>query len=203
MICFGWGLEMKVVLFNGSARKRGVTNTALNIVMNELEAEGIDVELIWMGLDNLSGCNACYECLRTKDKKCVIKTDKMNDYIEKIIEADGIIIGSPTYFANISTRIKSLIDRAGLVGLVNGNIYKHKVGAAVIAVRRAGAVHAFSSINYFFLINQMHVIGSNYWNLGINPNVMNPKDFENDKEGIETFKVLGKNMAYVIKKLKC
>jgi multimeric flavodoxin WrbA len=195
-------LEMKVVLFNGSARKNGVTNTALNIVMKELEAEGIEVELIWLGFDNLSGCNACYECLRTQDKKCVIKNDKMNDYIEKIIEADGIIIGSPTHFANVSTRIKALIDRAGLVGLVNDNLYKHKVGAAVIAVRRAGAVHAFSSINYFFLINQMHVIGSNYWNLGINPNVMNPTNFENDEEGIETFKVLGKNMAYVIKKLK-
>ena len=193
---------MKVVLFNGSSRKNGVTNAALNIVMKELEAEGIDVELIWIGFDNLSGCNACYECLRTQDKKCVIKNDKMNDYIEKIVEADGIIIGSPTHFANVSTRIKALIDRAGLVGLVNNNLYKHKVGAAVIAVRRAGAVHAFSSINYFFLINQMHVIGSNYWNIGINPNVIKPTNFENDEEGIETFKVLGKNMAYVIKKLK-
>jgi len=193
---------MKVVLFNGSSRKRGVTNIALNIVMKELESEGIDVELIWIGLDKLSGCNACYECLRTKDKKCVIQTDKINDYIEKIIEADGVVIGSPTYFANISSRVKALIDRAGLVGIVNGYLYKHKVGAAVVGVRRAGAIHAFSSINHFFLINQMHVIGSNYWNLGINPNIMNPEEFENDKEGIETFKVLGKNMAYVLKKLK-
>jgi multimeric flavodoxin WrbA len=193
---------MKVVLFNGSSRKRGVTNIALNIVMKELESEGIKTELIWLGLDRLSGCNACYECLKTKDKKCVIQTDRMNEYIAKIIEADGVIIGSPTYFANISSRVKALIDRAGLVGLVNGSIYKHKVGADVIAVRRAGAVHAFSSINYFFLINQMHVIGSNYWNLGINPSVSNPEEFENDEEGIETFKVLGKNMAYVIKKLK-
>ena len=194
---------MKVVMFNGSPRKNGVTNTALKIVMKELENQGLEVELIWMGMDRLSGCNGCYECLRTKDKKCVIKTDKMNEYIEKIIESDGVIIGSPTYFANISSRIKALIDRAGLVGLVNGNLFKHKVGAAVIAVRRAGAVHAFSSINYFFLINQMHIIGSNYWNLGVNPNVMNPKDFEKDEEGIETFKVLGQNMAYVIKKLNC
>jgi len=193
---------MKVVLFNGSSRKNGVTNLALNIVMKELESEDINVELIWLGLDNLSGCNACYECLRTKDKKCVIQTDKINDYIEKIIEADGVIIGSPTYFANISSRVKALIDRAGLVGIVNGYLYKHKVGAAVVGVRRAGAIHAFSSINHFFLINQMHVIGSNYWNLGINPNIMNPEEFENDEEGIETFKVLGKNMAYVLKKLK-
>ena len=194
---------MKVVMFNSSPRKNGVTNAALKIVKKELENQGLEVELIWMGMDRISGCNGCYECLRTKDKKCVIKTDKMNEYIEKIIESDGVIIGSPTYFANISSRIKALIDRAGLVGLVNGNLFKHKVGAAVIAVRRAGAVHAFSSINYFFLINQMHIIGSNYWNLGINPNVMNPKDFEKDEEGIETFKVLGQNMAYVIKKLNC
>ena len=197
-----WDFELKVILFNGSSRKNGVTNLALNIVMKELESEGINVELIWFGLDNLSGCNACYECLRTKDKKCVIQTDKINDYIEKIIEADGVIIGSPTYFANISSRVKALIDRAGLVGIVNGYLYKHKVGAAVVGVRRAGAIHAFSSINHFFLINQMHVIGSNYWNLGINPNIMNPEEFENDEEGIETFKVLGKNMAYVLKKLK-
>ena len=193
---------MKVVLFNGSSRRKGVTDAALNIVMKELESEGIDVELIWLGLDKLSGCNACYECSRTNDKKCVIQTDKMNEYIEKIIEADGVIIGSPTFFANVSSRTKALIDRAGLVGLANGYMYKHKVGAAVIAERRAGAVHAFSSINYFFLINQMHVIGSNYWNLGINPNIGDPNDFENDSEGIETFKVLGKNMAYVLKKLK-
>jgi multimeric flavodoxin WrbA len=196
-----WDFVMKVVLFNGSARKHGVTNAALNIVMKELESEGIDVELIWIGLDSLSGCNACYECLRMKNKKCVIQSDKMNEYIEKIVEADGVIIGSPTYFANVSSRVKALIDRTGLVGLVNDYLYKHKVGAAVVAVRRAGAVHVFSSINYFFLINQMHVIGSNYWNLGINPNVINPKDFENDEEGIENFKTLGKNMAYVIKKL--
>ena len=170
--------------------------------MKELESEGIDVELIWLGLDKLSGCNACYECLRTKDKKCVVETDKMNDYIQKIIEADGVIIGSPTYFANVSSRVKALIDRAGMVGLVNGYMFKHKVGAAVVAVRRAGAVHVFSSINYFFLINQMHVVGSNYWNLGVNPSVINPLEFEKDEEGIETFKVLGKNMAYVLKKLK-
>jgi len=192
---------MKVVLFNGSARKEGVTNTALNLVMDELKAEGIDVELIWIGMDKLQGCISCYQCIQNQDKRCAVKTDKMNEYIEKIIEADGIILGSPTYFADTSARVKALIERAGLVGKVNGDIYKNKVGAAVVAVRRAGAVHVFSSINYFFLINQIHVIGSNYWNLGVNPNTADPSDFKNDEEGIETFKVLGKNMAYVLKKL--
>ena len=192
---------MKVVLFNGSARKEGVTNTALNLVMDELKAEGIDVELIWIGMDKLQGCISCYQCVKNQDKRCAVKTDKMNLYIEKIIEADGIILGSPTYFADTSARLKALIERAGLVGKVNGDMYKHKVGAAVVAVRRAGATHVFSSINYFFLINQIHVIGSNYWNLGVNPNTQDSSEFKNDKEGIETFRVLGKNMAYVLKKL--
>jgi multimeric flavodoxin WrbA len=193
---------MKVVLFNGSARKHGVTNAALKVVMKELESEGIDVDLIWMGMDKLSGCNACYECSNLQNQKCVIQTDKMNEYIQKIIEADGVIIGSSTQFADVSSRVKALIDRAGLVGLANGYPYKHKVGAAVVAVRRAGAIHAFSSINYFFLVNQMHVIGSDHWNLAINPNIGEPNDFENDPENLETFKTLGQNMAYVLKKLK-
>lgn len=192
---------MKVVLFNGSPRKEGVTNIALNLVMDELKSEGIDVELIWIGMQKLQGCISCYKCLENQDKRCAVKTDKMNDYIEKIIEADGVILGSPTYFADVSTRIKALIERAGLVGKVNGDIYKHKVGAAVVGVRRAGATHVFSSINYFFLINQMHVIGSSYWNLGVNPNVPEPADFSKDEEGITTFKVLGQNMAYVLKKM--
>ena len=192
---------MKVVLFNGSPRKEGVTNTALNLVMEELKAEEIDVELIWIGMDELQGCVACRQCRQNQDKKCAIKTDKMNEYIEKIIDADGIILGSPTYFADVPARLKALIERAGMVGKVNGDMYKHKVGASVVAVRRAGATHVFSSINYFFLINQIHVIGSNYWNLGVNPNVIDPSDFKNDEEGIDTFRVLGRNMAYVLKKV--
>ncbi len=192
---------MKAILFNGSVRKDGVTNSALNLVMDELKADGIDVELIWIGMDKLQGCIGCYKCFENKDRKCAVKSDKMNEYIEKIMNADGIILGSPTYFADTSARIKAIIERAGLVGIANGYAYKHKVGAAVVAVRRAGAAHVFSSINYFFLINQIHVIGSNYWNLGINPNVSDPSDFKKDAEGIETFKVLGKNMAYVLKKL--
>ncbi len=193
---------MRVVIFNGSPRKKGVTNTALNLVMDELNTAGIETELIWMGIEKLQGCISCYKCLENQDKRCAIKNDQMNDYIVKIIDADGIILGSPTYFADVSARLKALIERVGLVGKVNGDIYKHKVGAAVVAVRRAGATHVFSSINYFFLINQIHVIGSNYWNLGVNPNTGDPLEFKKDEEGIETFKVLGKNMAYVLKKLK-
>ena len=195
-------LKMNVVVFNGSPRKEGVTYQCLNIVMDELKAAGVEVDYNWIGMDKLQGCNSCYQCLQNKDKRCAVKTDKMNEYIEKILEADGIILGSPTFFADTCTTIKALIERAGLVSKVNGNLLKHKVGAAVVAVRRAGATHVFSSINYFFLINEMFVVGSSYWNLGVNPNVMVPEAFKKDKEGIETFKNLGKNFAFLLQKLK-
>ncbi len=193
---------MKVVVFNGSPNEKGNTYNWLQVVMNELKAVGIDVDYNWIGMDKIQGCIACYKCDDNQDKRCSVKTDKLNEYLEKMLDSDGIILGSPTYFGDTSTRMKALIERAGLVSKVNGDLLKHKVGASVVAVRRAGAAHVFSSINYFFLINQMFVVGSSYWNLGINPNVPEPADFEKDKEGIKTFQNLGKNFAYLLKKLK-
>ncbi|MHA1293574.1 MAG: flavodoxin family protein [Promethearchaeota archaeon] len=190
---------MKVVLFNGSPRKEGNTFYCLNIVMEELKAEGINCEYIWIGMEKLQGCIACGKCIENKNKKCAQSNDKMNEYIEKMIDADGIILGSPTYFADVSSNIKALIERAGFVCRVNGDLLKRKIGAAVVAVRRGGGAHVFSSLNYFFLIAQMIVIGSNYWNLGFG---QAPGDVKNDEEGISTFKTLGKNFAYVLKKLK-
>ncbi|MFX0046658.1 MAG: flavodoxin family protein [Candidatus Hermodarchaeota archaeon] len=192
---------MKVVVFNSSPRSEGNTKLCLDIVMAELEKEGIDVEYIWMGMDKIQGCIACYNCAKNKDKKCNVKTDKLNEYLDKMINADGIILGSPTYFADTATRMKALIERAGLVSKVNGSLLKHKVGASVVSVRRAGATHVFSSMNYFFLINQMFVVGSSYWNLGVNPDTTDPEVFKEDEEGIETFQNLGKNMAYLLQKL--
>jgi len=193
---------MKVVLFNGSPRKEGVTKLCLNIVIKELQTAGIECEYIWMGMDDIQGCISCYRCAQNLDKRCAVKKDKLNEYLEKMIEADGIILGSPTYFADTSARMKALIERAGLVSKVNDNLLKHKVGAAVVSVRRAGATHVYSSINYFFGINQMFIVGSSYWNLGVNPNVAVPEDFMKDKEGIVTFQNLGKNFAYLLQKLK-
>jgi multimeric flavodoxin WrbA len=186
---------MKVVLFNGSPRKLGNTYNCLNIVMEELKAEGIECDYVWFGAERLQGCTACFKCIENDDQKCVLPGDKMNEYIQKILNADGIIIGSPTYYSNVSTNVKALIERAGYT---TGNLLKHKVGAAVVAVRRAGATHVFSSINYFFLIKQMFVVGSSYWNLGIG---RNPGEVMNDEEGIRTFKNLGKNFAFLLKKL--
>jgi multimeric flavodoxin WrbA len=188
-------LEMKVVLFNGSPRKNGNTQHCLNVVMEELKKEGIECDYNWIGMEKLRGCTACMKCVENGDNQCVLKGDNMNDYIEKMIAADGIILGSPTYFADLATNIKALIERAGYA---TGGKLKHKVGASVLAVRRAGATHAFSSINYFFLIKQMFVVGSSYWNLGVG---REPGEVMEDEEGIRTFKNLGKNFAFLLKKL--
>lgn len=189
---------MKVVLFNGSPRKKGNTFYALKIVMDELENEGIECDYIWLGGKNLKGCTACGACMENKDGKCVLPDDGMNGYIEKMLDADGIVLGSPTYFADVSTNMKALIERAGFVCRVSGDLLRRKVGAAVVAVRRGGGAHVFESINYFFLIAQMIVVGSSYWNLGYG---QAPGAVKDDEEGIQTFKTLGENFVYVLKKL--
>ncbi|MFX0031520.1 MAG: flavodoxin family protein [Candidatus Hodarchaeota archaeon] len=187
---------MKVVLFNGSPRKEGNTYHCLKIVMETLEKEGIECEYVWIGMEKLQGCTACRQYTDHDDQKCVLPGDKMNDYIQKMLDADGIIIGSPTYFSDLTTSTKALIERAGYA---TGRNLKNKVGAAVVAVRRAGANHVFSSINFFFLIKEMIVVGSTYWNMAIG---REPGEVLGDEEGINTFKNLGRNIAYVIKKLK-
>lgn len=189
---------IKVVLFNGSPREKGNTYHCLRMVIKELEQGQIKCELIWIGMEKLSQCRECYLCDENQNKRCSIEDDKMNEYIAKMLDADGIIIGSPTFFSNVTAPIKALIDRAGLVAKVNGDMLKRKVGAAVIAVRRAGATTVMSAINYFFLINQMIVPGSSYWNMGFG---LEPGEVEDDKEGKKTFENLGKNMAWLLKKL--
>jgi multimeric flavodoxin WrbA len=189
---------MKVVLFNGSQRKEGNTYHSLNIVMEELEKEGIDCEYIWLGGQNLKGCTACGACAENKDGKCVLGDDNMNEYIQKMLDADGIILGSPTYFADVSANMKALMERAGYVCRVSGDLLRRKIGAAVVSVRRGGGAHVFSSLNYFFLIAQMIVVGSSYWNLGFGKD---PGDVLDDEEGVQTFKTLGKNVAYALEKL--
>lgn len=189
---------MKVVAFNGSARKDGNTAILINNVLQELEKEGIGTELIQLAGEKIRGCVACMKCWEKKDQRCSVTNDVLNSCIEKMIEANGIILGSPTYFANISTEMKALIDRAGMTSIANDRMFKFKVGAAVVAVRRAGSIHAFNSINHFFFIGQMIVPGSIYWNMGIG---MDKGDVEKDEEGIQTMKVLGENMAWLLKKL--
>ncbi|MFC1568951.1 flavodoxin family protein [bacterium] len=189
---------MKVIAFNGSARKDGNTALLIQTVFQELKKDGIETDLIQLAGKPIHGCMACGKCIENQNKKCVITTDALNDYIQKMIHADGIILGSPTYFATVSTEIKALIDRAGFVTKGNGNLLKRKVGAAVVAVRRGGAIHAFDTLNHFFTISQMIIPGSNYWNIGIGRAIGEVKD---DEEGIETMSILGQNMAWLMKKI--
>ncbi len=189
---------MKVVAFNGSARKGGNTETLLKVVLEELEKEGIDTELVSLAGLNLSGCIACYKCFKNKDRRCSGPDDEINDFISKIEAAQGVLLGSPTYFADISANMKALIERCGMVARANGDMYRMKVGAGVVAARRAGAYHVFSSLNAFFLIGQMVVVGSSYWNLGIGKD---PGEAQKDEEGVKTMQNLGKNMSYLLKKL--
>ena len=189
---------MKVVAFNGSARKDGNTSILINLVFDELQKEGIETELFQFAGKKIRGCIACMECFKNKDQRCANNKDVLNECLGKMIEADGIILGSPTYFSNVSTEIKALIDRAGLVAIANNHMFKRKAGAAVVAVRRAGSVSVFDAINYFFFINQFIVPGSIYWNMGIG---LDKGDVEKDEEGIQTMKVLGENMAWLLKKL--
>jgi multimeric flavodoxin WrbA len=145
----------------------------------------------------IRGCTACGKCFENRDKRCAIDNDFANECIEKMLEADGIILASPTYFADVTAEIKALIDRAGYVAKANPDMLKRKIGAAVVAVRRAGAIHAFDTLNHFFLISQMIVPGSSYWNIGIGRAI---GDVEQDEEGLETMRILGRNMAWLLKK---
>ncbi|MBT3199882.1 MAG: flavodoxin family protein [Phycisphaerales bacterium] len=190
---------MKVVAFNGSGRKDGNTAMLIAEAFKPLEAAGIETEMIQLaGGKAIRGCTACYKCVENQDKRCVVGNDIVNECIEKMIEADGIILASPTYFADISAELKALIDRAGLVMRVNDNQLSRKVGAGIVAVRRAGAIHAYDSINHFFLISQMIVPGSSYWNIGVGRNI---GDVQQDDEGLQTMTDLGENMAWLLGKL--
>jgi multimeric flavodoxin WrbA len=188
----------KITAFNGSARKNGNTAILLNAVLAELKKQGFETELVQLAGKPIRGCAACNGCLKNKDKKCVLPDDEFNTYMEKMVNSDGIIIGSPTYFADVSSETKALIDRAGYVSMANGGLLKRKVGAAVVAVRRGGSIHAFDTINHLFTISQMIIPGSNYWNMGIGRAI---GEVEGDEEGINTMKVLGENMAWLHSKL--
>ncbi len=190
---------MKVIAFNGSARKDGNTAIMIKQVFGELEKEGIETEMIQFSGQKIRGCIACYKCFENKDQRCSVKTDIVNDCIEKMLQADGIILASPTYFSDVSAELKALIDRAGLVAKANNEMFARKVGAAVVAVRRGGSIHAFDSMNHFFLISGMVIPGSCYWNMSFG---LEKGEVEKDEEGLRTMQILGQNMAWLLKKIR-
>lgn len=189
---------MKVIGINGSPRKNGNTGTLINIVFEALQKEGIETEEIHIGGKNIRGCIACRKCFENQDKQCVMKNDMLNEVVAKMIDADGIILGSPTYFTDVTADMKALIDRSGYVAISNGGLFKHKVGAGVVAVRRGGGVHVFDTLNHLFQISQMFIVGSTYWNLGFG---LNEGDVNDDAEGIKNMTNLGESMAHLLKKL--
>jgi multimeric flavodoxin WrbA len=189
---------MKVVAFNGSSRKDGNTAILLRTVLDELAKEGMETEIFQLAGSPLQGCIACYKCFKNKDRKCAVTNDKLNEYLAKMIDADGILLGSPVYYADASASIKALIERCGFVSAANGGLFTHKVGGAVAAVRRAGAIRTFDTLNHFFQYSQMFVVGSTYWNVGIG---REPGQVKEDAEGIKTMENLGRNMAWLLKKI--
>jgi multimeric flavodoxin WrbA len=190
---------MKVLGINCSPRKGGNTELLINEVFKAIEKEGIRTEFFQLGGKKVNGCIACMKCQKAKDGRCHQKNEILNECLKKMVKADAIIIGTPTYFSDLSTEAKALIDVAGYALRSAGNPLKRKPGAAVVAVRRAGAIHAFDSVNHFFLINEMIIPGSSYWNIGVG---RLKGEVLTDEEGMLTMKVLGQNMAWLLKRLK-
>ena len=189
---------MNVVAVNGSARRNGNTALLLMQALEPLKGAGHEIQLLQLAGKQIRGCTACYKCEVTKDRTCSGLSDDGNAVIESMLAADALILGSPVYFGDVTAEMKAIIDRAGMVGRQNGNVWARKPGAAVVAVRRAGAMHAFDTLNHFFLIGEMLVVGSSYWNVGIG---RNKGEVESDEEGMRTMRRLGENMAWLLDRL--
>ncbi|MBI5538517.1 MAG: flavodoxin family protein [Bacteroidia bacterium] len=187
---------MKVIAINGSPKKEGNTFNALNIVGNEISSAGINFEILHIGNKMIHGCMACGKCAINQDQKCTIITDELNEWIQKIKEADGIILGSPVYYSGIAGTMKSFLDRLFYVSTSNGNLFRHKVGAAVVAVRRSGGSSTLDSLYHYLTYSEMILATSNYWNI---IHGRTPGEVNQDAEGVQIMRLLGKNMAWLLK----
>ena len=185
---------MKAVAINGSPRKGGNTEILLRKVLEPLSGAGWDTEFIQLGGKKIRGCTACYRCFDTKDGRCSVKTDVFNDCLEKMLSGQAIILGSPTYFTDVSAEMKALLDRTGLVAIANGGLLRGKIGAAVVAVRRGGGTHAFDTMNHMFLMSGAIIPGSTYWNLGFG---LNKGEVADDEEGLRNMEDLGRTIAWL------
>ena len=188
---------MKVIAINSSARKDGNTKILLDRVLGELEKAGIETELIQLAGEEISPCKACWAC--GGKGNCVHGKDRFCEIFAKMKEADGILLGSPVYSANVSANMQALLERSAVVADMNPGLFTHKVGAAVAAVRRAGAIQAVDTMNHFFLNHEMYVAGATYWNMGYG---QMPGDVEKDEEALANMRSLGQNMAFLLKALR-
>lgn len=186
---------MKVVAVSGSARRGGNTAALIEVALEPLRAEGHDCSLIETAGREIRGCTACGRCREVRDAQCHGRQDFGNEIISEIYSADAVIFASPTYFADVSSEMKAIIDRAGYVARSQPEVLSRKPGAALVAVRRGGAIHALDTMNHFFLISDMILIGSSYWNIGIGGGKGEVTD---DAEGIATARRLGENLAWFL-----
>ena len=187
---------MKVVGLNGSPRKKGNTACSLNTVFAELEKAGIETEMILVGKQKIRGCIACQGCAKNQNEACTIEDDPVNEWIQKMKAADGILLGSPVYFSGVAGTMKAFLDRAFFVSTVNGGLFRHKVGAAVAAVRRSGGISTVDSLNHYINYSEMIMPSSNYWNVA---HGLNPGEMEQDAEGKQIMEILGRNMAWIMR----
>lgn len=181
---------MKVLLVNGSPHEKGCTYTALSEVAKTLNEEGIETEIFWVGIKPIGGCMGCGYCF--KNGKCVLD-DVVNEFVEKAGEADGFIFGSPVHYAGASGAVTSFMDRAFYSGK---GVFRYKPASAVISARRAGTTAAYDQLNKYFGISEMPIISSRYWNM---VHGTNPAEVVKDEEGMQTMRMLGRNMAYYLK----
>ncbi len=186
---------MKVIAFNGSPRVEGNTQIALGLVLAELEKKGIETEIINVGSHKIRGCTACRKCDENRDEKCIIGGDDVNLWIQKIKDADGILLGSPVYFSGMTGAMKSFLERAFFVAKFNDNLFRHKIGSCIVTVRRAGGLPALQQLNVFLSYAEMMIATSNYWGVIYG---RDPGEVLQDKEGVQTMEILGKNMAYML-----
>jgi multimeric flavodoxin WrbA len=187
---------MKVVMINGSSKPKGNTAFALSSVANVLEAEGIQTERIDIGRDPLHGCIGCGTCAQKQNRQCAFADDPVNGWLPAMFEADGLVIGSPVYYAGINGALKAFLDRAFFVASSNGGLFRHKAAAGVVAVRRAGAITALDQLHKYFSISEMFIPTGNYWNVIYG---MAPGEAASDAEGAQSLRVLGANMAWLLK----
>lgn len=190
---------MYVLAVNGSPRSGGNTELLLKEVLNELAGAGWDTELVKVGGTEIRGCTACQQCFKNKDNACAVKSDDFNAIFTKMLRADALILGSPTYFAAVSADLKALIERAGYVAIANDFAFSGKLGAAVVAVRRGGATHAYDTINHMFQMSRMIIPGSTYWNIGFG---LSKADVLEDAEGMANMRHLGKAIDWLGKAMQ-
>ncbi|MGM0607399.1 MAG: flavodoxin family protein [Candidatus Muiribacteriota bacterium] len=188
---------MKVVGINGSPRNNGNTAGYIKEAFKVFENEGFSTEFVQLGGNMVHGCTGCRKCAEKLNRQCIFNDDPINKCLEAMFESDAVLIGSPTYFGNLTAETKALLDRAGMVNKANGGLLNRKAGAAVVAVRRAGGMCVFNTINNFYLINGMIVPGSSYWNIGVS---MAEGEYKEDEEGLTTIKKLAENISWLIKK---